>query len=640
METALRNFGEKFSAKIETIRPELIWLAWAACGFFAGGAELLDGLKPFGAAFIAAAGAVGYPALPALVGVCVGIMSRGFNILNAFVLVPPILVYFAVFVIRRGSRPLNLGWGGLLLLAARLVYLPMRPLLLYYVLQFLMETGIALTAYYAMYTTARSWEEGKPLTEAGPLVCLAVCAGILLAGLPSASWFSFKHFAAMLLTLAAATAGGATAGAAGGLAMGLVISLSGGNEVLFSGSLGVCGLLAGVFRPLKRFGMAGGFCLGAVLMSAWATNMAEAAVPWRELLVASALFLAVPQKGWQWLELRLNHGVSRDENARELRMARMRDTVVNKMKDFSKCLDELSQVFRETANTGGDNWEDVAPLLEAVAAEVCQKCSKRERCWQHEFYTTYGHFLKALATPGRRRVLLESDFPQEFRENCRQFPDVVAALRSAWGLYRVKSGYRRRIEESRALAGKQLKGVSEVMDNLAAQFNLQIRANDDLVQLVREAMRTAGTPCRAVYVQEGRAGTVVKLSVKPCGGRRKCRGYEETLSQALGRPMRRSCTACNPSETSCHLEFSQAKAMRVTCAGTQSSREGSVCGDACIWDSLDDGSYFIAISDGMGTGARAARESQATLTLLQRYGDGNCRSHPSARTRFGVFRPC
>ena len=620
MGVALGAIGEKLWARLGTIKPELVWLGWALAGFLAGRVQLLDGLKPFGAALVAACGAIGYPALPVLVGVFAGILSNGFNVLNAIVLVPPLLTWFAVFAIERSRRSLSLGWGGMLLVAARLVCLPLRPMLLYYVLQFLIETGIAVTAYYALYSAAEAWQQKKPMTSAGPLVCLAITAGILLAGIPAPEWFSLKHFIAILLTLAAATAGGAASGAAGGLAVGLVVALSGSNEILFSGTLGACGLLAGVFRPMKRFGIAGAFVLGAVLMSAWATSLSQAALPWRELIPAAALYLCVPDRAWRWVEQRLNHGNIDDETARELKLSRMREAVVTKMKDFSKCLEELSLVFRETAAGGGDSWEDVAPMLESVASEVCPKCSRRERCWQSEFHTTYSHFLTALAAPGRRKILLESDFPEEFRGMCRQFPDVVAALRNAWGLFRVKSGYRRRIDESRALAGRQLKGVAEVMDRLAAQFNLQIRASEDLAQLVREAMRAAGAPCRSVTVQEGKAfGLSIKLVVKPCGGRRRCRSYEQALSQALGRPIRRTCTACNPTETACHLEFTQARAMRVTCGGAQRPREGAACGDSCVWDSLDDGSYFIAISDGMGAGAKAAMQSQATLTLLQRF---------------------
>jgi stage II sporulation protein E len=51
----------------------------------------------------------------------------------------------------------------------------------------------------------------------------------------------------------------------------------------------------------------------------------------------------------------------------------------------------------------------------------------------------------------------------------------------------------------------------------------------------------------------------------------------------------------------------------------QRARDGGTCGDACVWDALDESSYFIAISDGMGAGARAATESQATLSLVRRF---------------------
>ena len=263
----------------------------------------------------------------------------------------------------------------------------------------------------------------------------------------------------------------------------------------------------------------------------------------------------------------------------------------------------------------------MAPLLESVANEVCPNCPRRAQCWQQEFYTTYGHFLKALAAPGNRRALLESDFPEEFRKNCRQFHDVVGALRAAWGLYRVKSSYRRRIDESRTLAGRQLKGISGVMDGLAAQLNLQIRDHDDDEQLVREALRSSGVKPLSVAVRQDRThGLTVNLSVPACGGRRRCHGYEQVLSQALGHPMKRvNAGSCEGGQSPCHLEYRQARAMRVSCAGVQRPREGVVCGDACVWDSLDENSYFIAISDGMGTGPKAAMQSQATLSLLQRF---------------------
>ncbi len=619
LQERMQQINRGVGTAADLVRPALPWLAMIGGGFLCGRAQFLDGLMPFGAPFVLVSALTGWPSLGALIGVCLGILSMGFNILNAAVLVPPLLCWFAAMAIRRGGRELSFGWGALLLMAARLVYLPMKPFLLYYAMLFAVESGLALSAYYCMASTLRSWREGEAMLEAGPLVCLAVCVGIAVAGMPAWELFSPRHFVAIFATLLAAGAGGVAVGATGGLAIGLVVALGSGTSTLLCAALGVCGLLCGVFRPLRRLGMAGGFWIGAVLMSAWATNLSQAAVPWAEALAASAAFVLLPARLWPWLDERLNQSQA-DSQSREARLGRMRETAVSRLHDFSRCLDELSSVFAETASGSSEAWEDVAPMLEAVASEVCQRCSKREKCWQLEFYTTYGHFLKALAAPGNRRVLLESDFPQEFRDDCRQFGAIVSSLRTAWGLYRVKTGYRRRIDESRALAGKQLKGIAAVLEQLASQLNLQIRVKEDAAALVREALRSAGFVCKSVSVQQGRSwGLTVNLTVRPCGGRRKCRNLEEILTQALGKPMRRTASPCNPTETACNLTFTQARAMRVSCAGAQHAREGAVCGDSCVWDSLDDASYLMAISDGMGTGARAAMESQATLSLLQRF---------------------
>lgn len=600
-------------------RPVLPWLAMVGGGFLCGRAQFLDGLMPFGAPFVLVSALTGWPSLGALIGVCLGILTKGFNILNAMVLVPPLLCWFAAMVLRRGGRELSMGWAMALLMAARLVYLPMKPLVLYYGLTFAVESGLALCAYYCMAYTLRSWREGEAMLKSGPLVCMTLCAGVAIAGLPAWDVFSPRAFVAIAVTLLAAGAGGAATGAAGGLAVGLAVSLGGGANALLCATLGVCGLLAGVFRPLRRLAMAGGFWIGTVLMSAVATNLTHVALPWPETLLATAAFVALPQKLWPWLDERLNQSQA-DSQSREARLTHLRETAVTRLHDFSRCLDELSAVFAETSAGGAEACDDIAPMLEAVAGEVCQKCSKREKCWQVEFYTTYDYFLKALSSPGNRRVLLESDFPQEFRDDCRQFGAVVSSLRTAWGLYRVKSGYRRRIDESRALAGKQLKGIAAVLDQLSGQLNLQIRVKEDAAALVREALRAAGVPCKTVSVQQGRSwGLTVTLTTAPCGGRRKCRNLEDILTQALGKPMRRSATPCNPTQNTCTLVFTQARAMRVSCSGAQRSRESGICGDSCVWDSLDEASYLMAISDGMGTGARAAMESQATLSLLQRF---------------------
>ena len=215
----LRRIADRAQLSLASLRPEVSWLIAGGLGLLAGRATLLDGLRPFGAPLVMACAMAGQPALAALIGVCAGLLTVGFDGINAVALVPPLLVYFATLVFTRTGRTLTLGWGMGLLALARLVCLPLQSLLLYDVMRFAAETGLAICALYALHSAAGALAHGRRVEDAGTLVSLAVCAGVLLAGLPAWTAFSPRFLLAVLVTLATAVAGGAAVGAAGGLAV-------------------------------------------------------------------------------------------------------------------------------------------------------------------------------------------------------------------------------------------------------------------------------------------------------------------------------------------------------------------------------------------------------------------------------------
>lgn len=193
----------------------------------------------------------------------------------------------------------------------------------------------------------------------------------------------------------------------------------------------------------------------------------------------------------------------------------------------------------------------------------------------------------------------------------------MRSLRTVYSLFRIKTGYRKRIEESRFLVGRQLSGVSRVMEELAGQVDLQIRFDDDAAALVRQALENAGVSVRSAVAHQTAGGLVVNAAVKGCGGKRKCRNLESIISRALGYPMRKAPNVCKGTGT-CSLCFRQAAMMHVACTMRQMARETGMCGDSCVHMAVEDG-YFMAVSDGMGTGARAAMESKATISLLKKF---------------------
>ena len=600
----------------------LLFVLVFTAGFLAGRAQMLDELRPGGTAIIMAVGWTGLPLLPAVLGSVLGMVSLG----EAFplqLIAPALLLFTAIFILRICRRDIGLRFSLVFLALARLIVVPFGDALAYDTAVYLLETGLSLVLCYAFGSAVQILQRKRNPFDGGNLITVALALGALLGGLPSfgGTWFSVPLLVLSFLVLTAARLRGAAFGAAMGLSMGSILAISGQIHPTAIGALGICGLLAGSMAELGRWGPSLGFFLGTVVSGFYFGQQPFAMVPLFSLLPAIALAITLPNRLWQHLihAMAPPKAIGLDE---ALPMENIRRMTVDRLERFEDCFSELARVF-STASDGnqGAVWEEVAPVLELVAGDACRGCAESARCWKTEFFTTYSHFLTALSSPRLSGNLLESDFPEEFRKSCQHMDRVLTSLTSAFGLYRARTSALRRIEDSRSLVTKQLTGVAGVVGQLAQQVNLDIRLRTDRQKLIGDILRANGVRVRTVTVQEDFEERMsVFLTTRPCGGKRHCVGmYTHALSTALGRPMRCNSQGCSANQDVCRLQFAEMRAMRARSVALQRAASGTVCGDGWLSRPVGEHAHLLAISDGMGIGAKASAESSATLRLLERF---------------------
>lgn len=598
-----------------------VWAAMLAAAFLAGRSVWMGLFQPAGLALVAAGAVWGWPILPVAAAALVGAASLGWS----WTLLPQALALaalcLALTLLRKNDQDRSLPWCGGALLVAR-AFLLIRPrVLLYDLIVFGVETVMAAALFLAFWGALSVVKKGG-MAARGGAICVSLALATLCCALPGQA--TFVTFSPVMLAVSVAILGagvtcGASVASAVGLAAGAVLWLSGRVDPYTLAALGLCGLAAGSFTSLGRFGVIGGYALAALLTGFYAGQAAGAVVPVWSLILSSLIVAAIPRSRWQDIALALT--ATRSEMTQTEVLRRAQDMATDRMMRLSACFDELSQVFLEiAAGREGTRWEDVSPLLDAVVQEVCKDCPRFQACWKRDFYQTYHTMLSALAAPGARQTLQLEDFPQTFQDGCLQMNRVLTSLRSVYGVYRLRSGFAKSLEDSRTLVGRQLKGVSRVLRHLGDDLHLENLARQDGQRAVRETLRAAGISAHNVTVREGPDGLEVSLRVKACGGRRKCAtAYPELLERALGRPMRKCEGTCSADRELCRLTFRQAAVMLVDSFVAQTSAVEEACGDAVRCQPLSDREYMLALSDGMGTGARAALESNATLQLLERF---------------------
>jgi stage II sporulation protein E len=106
-----------------------------------------------------------------------------------------------------------------------------------------------------------------------------------------------------------------------------------------------------------------------------------------------------------------------------------------------------------------------------------------------------------------------------------------------------------------------------------------------------------------------------------CGGRRECiKNIIPLVNKLTGRRFDKRDMACDVVHNNiCSIKLKEAHRYQTATGISKINKSGNVSGDNYSFIELKDGRFMLALSDGMGTGPKAALESSTTITLLEKF---------------------
>ncbi|MDR0883027.1 MAG: SpoIIE family protein phosphatase [Oscillospiraceae bacterium] len=170
----------------------------------------------------------------------------------------------------------------------------------------------------------------------------------------------------------------------------------------------------------------------------------------------------------------------------------------------------------------------------------------------------------------------------------------------------------------REAVSEQLGGMEDILQDLNETLLSPGRylANES-VRAKAEAL-AAGLRCRAAVCTLDRWAhmRVVLTLAAPPGEYYETHSFVQNLESAVGYPLREIALEEMPDDT-WHWEFAQAAAYGLEIQVAQRARgDARLCGDYYTQFDLPSGEKVLLLSDGMGTGGRAAVDSALTCTLF------------------------
>ena len=589
-------------------------LAAAAVGFALCKAEFFEGRLPFGVSFVAGCPLSLLPS--AALGVFAGYLLptlgvSGFKYVAAALAVLAIR-FMLIFNKRIVSHPLFAALFASLSVCITGAAAPYRsdsdPLL------FFLEAlicGVCALVFCRTSAFISRIDRGLSYEELG---CFLAFCGAFLSGLSSVSLFGVKLslVLAVLLILSAAKYGGALAATVGAAAISLFFffSGSGANECF---CLNVAALCAGISCAYGKYVQLSAFFAACVFFCA-ATGINTASALFLTAAALGCLFFALLPKsaGIQFARLftcfpqiSVNNDLNR---AVTLRLTEAAEGI----KDVKCTVDEVASRLEDI------NAPSFSSVLASLEKRACGGCKLRHECWEAKRDVTLDAVFTAIKNI-KAGAAEGATLPENFKARCLRQESFCLSVKKEYLEYAGIVAGNSRIADIRRAVGDQFEGIAIMLGDLANEFLSGVRFDNSAALGAVAALKNLGISaeeCSAPIDKYGRMQLNLKLAKTNDTVLNK-RDIMRAISLSCERNFAPPVIKTASGETFVSLAERAEYSVDIG-VFQKSAKPGDICGDAYSYFADGRGHFIMILSDGMGTGSRAAVDSAMASGLMSR----------------------
>lgn len=403
-------------------------------------------------------------------------------------------------------------------------------------------------------------------------------------------------------------AGGVTVGAILGLSMGLS-----GNSMELVGAYSFAGLMAGLFSPVGQIGSGVAFLFCSVVIIVFGNQDVDVMPVILEIMGATIGFMIMPTALGNKLDKYINSKIDANPSST------LRNSVVVKLRFAASAMGGVS---RSVESTSQKLKEISAPrydfIPKNVCSAVCANCNLKMLCWQKESEKTINSFNKLFPIAKNNDSITLENAPGFFREKCIHASTVIDSYNTQYKIFCEKEGCQNALNNLRDVVADQFYVMSDMLYDLSTEFD-QAEVYDlelaDKVKMLLEdyGIRATDVSCAVDKFSRLR---IEAHCIQPVTGANN-RNLNRNISKLCGRVFEDvSITFAGRQALLC---FCEKATFGVSVATSQyACNQGSLCGDCVEIISDGKGREILIISDGMGTGGRAAIDGAMASGLLSK----------------------
>ena len=295
---------------------------------------------------------------------------------------------------------------------------------------------------------------------------------------------------------------------------------------------------------------------------------------------------------------------------------------VEQIEKLSGSLRQLSSTFmgleekRQAFST-----EEIDAMFTDVKENVCGKCEKCGWCWGENFVHTYQMGYDILSAVDQYGNELNTETKRKLMQRCIMAPRFLREMLAGFHEARQNMMWTNRLARSREGCAIQLDTFADVIQSTAKELEQSLFSDERLERRILSALKKKGVRVLQMNFFMNSEGRYEVHVTARCTGKKKLPVKEvaQAVSDAFGRRL------ILPGDSAIMLGNSY---MTVICRegpafytmqGTAHIGRGcaAISGDSFAMMEMPGGRRGAALSDGMGSGEEASKESALVIELLE-----------------------
>lgn len=463
--------------------------------------------------------------------------------------------------------------------------------------------------------------------------------------------FSLRNVLCILIVLIMGWKNGILVGAGAGITVGSVIGIIAEGEPILIATYAISGMIAGIFSRFGKIGVILGFIIGNIVLTYVGNGNITSIIMFQEILIAALGLLAVPKN------IKINiqdmypttpllpetFGRNLEEN---------RDTIY-KLSSMSETISQIAKTYKEAAATIVDDKElkkqeienlkifkkELENSLEGLEEnilfddlyfteentlieDIFEQLINKEEIEKKEL-------LEIFANHNNYILGYETDEINEGVE--KDVMQIVKVINDAYRVSKLNFIWKKKLDENKKVVSNQLEEVSKAIENLADEINGNKQTSEEeefeaKKEEIKELLEEREVNVKGVTIKRAKTGrmqvtlytdTCENVDNPVCDIKKMARIITKVIGQNV--TIQKQNCGLRLNKPTCSYTFIAEDKQKISIGVAKATKAGSVIsGDTSVQTRLEDGKYLLAVSDGMGSGEKARKNSKMAIGMLEK----------------------